>query len=204
MPPTTPPGKPDDNKPAPVDPDLLEDYATQQAFKEFLAEREAKAAGQVVPAGSAEVANADATDGPIKHLEVPIPDGKGGTDRTEVYTLVDIDRDVIAHLSMLTTLADTDMDKAQALFEAMLLPEDYVRLRRHVKLAARAIRQHAVDTGEKPITIEELWRMIADAVAEPLQELQSDPKRLALLRGPSRTGPTSKTASTPVGLPSTG
>lgn len=198
-----PDGPPKEGKQPDVDPELLADYAEFQSWK--AAQAEAAAEGQVVPAGSAEVANDGAEDSrQIKLLEVPIPGGgPDGTERVEQYSLVDVDRDVLAHLSMLTTLADTDMDKAQALFEAMLLPADYVRLRRDVKVAARNIRNAALaDPDSDVLSIEDLWGAIADAVAEPLRELSSDPKRVALLRGRSRTGRSSKNGSTPVGLPS--
>lgn len=199
--PGRPDGPPKEGKAPDVDPELLEDYADFKAWRAARAEAEA-----VVPAGSAEVAQgyAGSDTRQIKVLEVPIPGGgPGGEERVEQYHLVDIDRDVLAHLSMLTTLADTDMDKAQALFEAMLLPADYVRLRRDVKVAARNIRNAAIaDPNAEVLSIEQLWGAIADAVAEPLRELSADPKRVALLRGPSPTGPSSRNGSTPVGLPS--
>lgn len=199
----TPSDRPEERPP--VDPDLLADYAEQEGFREFLDEWEARKAGggEPVPFNGTGARPPVSHVGPVKVLEVPIP----GEEKARRYTLVDIDRDVIAHLSMLTTLADTDMDKAQALFEAMLLPADYVRLRRDVKLAARRLREISIEAAERGEavevpSIEELWRGVADAVSAPLKELNEDPKRAALLRGPSPTGPSSKNASTPEALPS--
>ena len=181
--------QPEPDAPAPVDPDLLPDYAEFQAWKKRQAEI----------AADAETANGEALD--VARLKLRIRDGE----TVHEFSTVDVtDRDVLAHLQMLVTFAENESDRAAAVFEAVLGPTEYVRLQRTIRPMMRRIRlAHEADPENNP-SVTETWAGMIETIAGPIQELASDPKRLDSLRGRSRTGHSSSTDSLPSGLPSTG
>lgn len=171
--PTAPPEPP----PA-VDPSTLPDYAEFQAWK-----------ARQTEASKPSEASID-----VEELVLEIPDG----DTVHRFTTVDItDDNVVAHLQVLVTFADNDMDRAGALFEALLGPIEYDRLRRTIRPMMRRIGAAYFDDPENNPSIQDVWIGMARTIAEPIKKLQSDPKYAGSQPGRSATGPTSSIASEP-------
>jgi hypothetical protein len=171
----------DDTQPGqepPVSPDELKDYREFRAFQDA---REAELAAETPALPTSLV------------LEV---DGKDQT-----YRLCDLDRDVVVHLQALVTFAETDTERAISLFDALLEPDEFDRLKKDLRPALRAVKKAHMADPEAP-TVEDVWRGMAEAVAGPIRELMSDPKRLASLGGRSPTGVSSTTDSPRSALPS--
>lgn len=175
--------------PPPVDVNLLADYAEFEAWK-----RARAADADESPAGLAAAPTV---------LELALPPARPGAAPTvKTYRLAPLDRDVIVHLQVLVTFSDTDQDKAIALFDALLEPDEFDRLQKDLRPALRQIRRARAADPSAP-SIEDTWVAMAQAVAEPLQALVADPKAAASLIGPSPTGPGSTSNSVPSALPST-
>lgn len=175
------------DQPDPVDPAALEDYAEFQAWKRAKAERE-----EITLVATGGPAALD-----IDTLKLEIPDG----DTIHTFEIANLDKDVLAHLQVLATFADTDMDRAAAIFEALLGPVEYERLRKTVRPMFRRIAlAHSQDPEANP-SIADVWTGMAEAVAKPIQELASDPKRIDSLRGASATGDESRSTSPASALP---
>lgn len=175
-------GQPSD-QPPPVDPESLADYAEFRAWKESQAEREEPEPGTA------------ALD--VAALKLEIPDG----DQVHTFRIVDLSRDVLAHLQVLATFADTDMDRAAAIFEALLGPVEYDRLRKTVRPMFRKIAAaHLTDPDGNP-SVADVWTNMATAISQPIKELTDDPKRIDSLRGPSPTGEESRSTAIDSGLP---
>lgn len=176
-----------DEGPPPVDVNLLADYAEFEAWKRA---READAAESPAALAAPTV------------LELSLPPARPGADPVvKKYRLAPLDRDVIVHLQVLVTFSDTDQDKAIALFDALLEPDEFDRLQKDLRPALRQIRRARAADPNAP-SIEDTWVAMAQAVAEPLQALVADPKAAASLIGPSPTGGGSKPSSVPSALPS--
>ena len=175
-------GQPPD-QPPPVDPSTLSDYDEFLAWKRANEEREQ--------------ARADGAALDVDQLKLEIPDG----DTVHEFLIVDLTKDVLAHLQVLATFADTDMDRAAAIFEALLGPTEYERLRRTVRPMFRRIAQAHIDDPEANPSVADVWTNMAQAVATPIQELARDPKRIDSLRGPSATGQGSRSTSPESALP---
>lgn len=173
--------RPDSEGPPPVDVSTLPDYEEFQAFKLHQAELAKRSSGEAV-----------------------LPDSIvlvfGGAEHT--YRLVDIDNDVLSHLTVLTTFAENSADKAVALFEALLTPDDFDRLRNDIRPAMRDVRRKHMKDPENAPSISDVWIEMAEAVATPIKEFVADPKRVGSLAGPSPTGTLSNTGSPPSALPS--
>lgn len=177
--------QPKDGETPPVDPASLADYAEFQAWKQSQAEREA---GDATSAAAA-------LD--VQSLVLEIPDG----DTVHTFRIVDLSKDVLAHLQVLATFADTDMDRAAAIFEALLGPVEYERLRKTVRPMFRRIAlAHEQDPENKP-SVGDVWTNMATAISQPIKELSEDPKRIDSLRGASATGDESRSTSTDSALP---
>lgn len=178
---------PKDEGPPPVDVNLLADYAEFESWKRARA-ADADESAEALAAPTV--------------LELSLPPVRPGGDMiVKSYRLAPLDRDVIVHLQVLVTFSDTDQDKAIALFDALLEPDEFDRLQKDLRPALRQIRRARAADPTAP-SIEDTWVAMAQAVAEPLQVLVSDPKAAALLIGRSPTGPASSSNSAPSALPS--
>lgn len=170
------------DQPPPVDPEALADYAEFEAFRKAKAE-------------------ADATEPEMPEAVELVVDGQ-----VRRYEMTRLDKDVLAHLQVLTTFADNDAEKAVAVFEALLLPDAFDALKTDLRPALQQIRRDqaaAKAKGEEPGPgISDVWVAMARTVTEPLQELIKDPKRAASLAGQSPTGRGSKPGSPVSALPS--
>lgn len=187
--PNSPPAEqPEDGQPPPVDPASLADYAEFEAWKKAKDERKA---GEATSAAAA-------LD--FEQLKLEIPDG----DTVHEFLIIDLNRDVLAHLQVLATFADTDMDRAAAIFEALLGPVEYERLRKTVRPMFRRIALAHQEDPENAPSVGDIWTNMARAISEPIQELSKDPKRIDSLRGPSATGDESRSTSTASALPQIG
>lgn len=188
--PTGPPRNGPAEPPPPVDPQLLDDYEQFQAWKR-LRDEAAAANGELADTGDSALDPAS--------FKLRIRDGE----TVHEFQTVDVtDENVLAHLQVLVTFAESDTDRAAAVFEAVLGPVEYVRLQKMIKPMLRRIdAAHAADPDGNPSVLETWQNMIA-TVAKPIQELASDPKRLDSLRGRSSTGRSSKTGSQRAALPS--
>lgn len=166
--------------PPPVDPSTLPDYAEYQAWKQAQAERQ-RAAGEP-----------PAVD--FERLVLRIPDGE----TVHEFRTVDVtDENVIAHLQLLVTFADNDMDRAGALFEALLGPAEYDRLRKAIRPMIRRIGLAYFEDPENNPSIQDVWVNMARTISEPIKHLQSDPKDYDSPDGRSHTGRSSITGSEP-------
>jgi hypothetical protein len=188
--PTGPPRNGATDPPPPVDPKLLDDYEQFQAWKAMRAE-----------AAAANDGLSDDGDSALDPFSFKLRIRDGET--VHEFTTVDVtDENVLAHLQVLVTFAESDTDRAAAVFEAVLGSIEYVRLQKMIKPMLRRIEAaHAADPDNCPSVLE-TWQNMISTVAKPIQELASDPKRLDSLRGRSSTGRSSKTGSPPAALPS--
>lgn len=180
----------------PVDPTLLDDYENQQAFREFLEERQRKQQREAAAAD-----NAPATLD-VNRLVLEIPDG----DDVHTFETVDVtDENVLAHLQILITFSDTDMDRAGALFEALLGPHEYDRLRKTIRPMIRRIGAAWFDDPENNPSIQDVWINMARTISEPIRRMQADPKDSGSQHGRSHTGHSSSIGSeTKSALPPSG
>lgn len=164
-----------------VDPDELADYAEFEAWKQS---RRAAAAAVDPP-----------REAP-KSLTLTLPDGT-----ENVYELLPVDEDTVAMLSALVTMADTDAEKASAVFDSVLHPDSYDKLKRDLGPVLRNIRRERLRNPDAP-SVMDTWVALAQAIVAPLQELMDDPKKRDSLAGRSPTGPSSNGSSVRSALPS--
>lgn len=175
------------NDPPPdIDPQLLPDYQEFLAFKARQREN-----GAVEPAGVEPSVDID-------RLVLEIPDG----DKMHRFQMVDVtNRDVLAHLQVLITFAENDMDRAAAIFEALLGPHEYDRLRKIVRPMFRRIAAAHMDDPDNNPSVETVWVEMASTISKPIAEMANDPKGQDSQRGPSHTGHSSNTGSPRSALP---
>lgn len=121
----------------------------------------------------------------------------------KIYTLLDDPEDVRAYLGATVTFAENPRDRAIAIFEAALEPDDFDRLQADIRPVLRQVRRAHRADPDKHLSVAETWQAMADAVIDAVQELLADPKGGASPDGPSRTGRTSGTGSVRSALPST-
>lgn len=167
-----------DEGPPPVDPDLLEDYAEFKQWKRLQEERQQEQTAAAVD---------------FENLVLEIQDGQD----VHSFRMVDVtDRDVHAHLEALSTFAENNIERASALFQTLLEPGEYDRLKRLVgPMFRRVAAAHRQDPTQP--SVEDVWVGMARTITKPIEELQADPKRLDSLRGHSSTGHSSSTGSEP-------
>lgn len=175
-----PPGP--DDQPPPVDPQALEDYsATLTGFREDQAVVEATTDGAAAPI----------------IVVLPLPDGSDAR-----YTVRDPrDESVRSYLEALAMFAETDVQQAQAVFEALLGPEQYADMGRRIKPVLRdVVRRSAVDPTAP--TVADVWKQLADGIMAPIRALaEQNPKGSGSPGGQSPTGNGSGTNAGPSGLP---
>lgn len=171
--------EPEPAAPAEVAP---EDYAKFQAWQ----------------ADQAAAAKGNGTD-PPERRQIVIE--LAGEDR--YYTLADSAEEVRAYLGALVTFADTASERAAAIFEAALEPDDFERLQRDIRPVLRQVRRDHMADPENNLSVAETWQALADGVIDAIQEMLGDPKGGASPGGRSRTGGSSRPGSVKSALPST-
>lgn len=176
----TSPGK--SEKPEPIDPASLDDYAEFQQWKRAQEDDAAKA-------GDSERVRV--------FVEIPLP----STNKTLRYELLNLGEDQIAQLQMLAVFAQNDLDHMKAMFESVFGPDQYEDLAKHVRAASRDIlKAHAADPENNP-SLMEVWRSLTSAVIGVVEELSNDPKFNGSDTGPSPTGARSEPSSAASALP---
>lgn len=164
-----------------IDPLSVEDLAEFKAWKE----------------AQAEYSKADLPSIPNK-LELVDP---SKPDKVHEFRLAPLDEDVLATLQALATFAETDTERAAAMFQAVLLPGEYERLKAMMPRFIRDVRKRRIADGEAP-SVADVWVAMANELVGPLMEAMQDPKRFASQLGLSENGAESASTSDASGLPS--
>ena len=120
--------------------------------------------------------------------------------RDVVYQLRDLTKDVLTYFHILVTAATKEADKAMALFQSLLVPDDYDRLLADIAPLLHIVSRANYEDPTKP-SVNDTWTALAEGVAVGIKAVMDDPKLQDWLAGRLPTGPSSESSLPPSGLP---